>query len=159
MKRLFIFLVVLLCMEIAFAGETTRLDFINEPKIAVVMDKGDQVKFELLGGEHAVVVKDIGKDSVKFSVFPFSGNAVYAFVQKNYFSYVDLDRNGIDDIKISLYQMRSDGRATIFFERVNQENVVEDDSEQSHFDSRFIWLIWLLALGVISYLFLFKKKK
>lgn len=161
MKRLIVLLMVLLCIDGVIAGEITRLDFEKEPQVGVVMGEGDIVKFELLGGEQIIKVNDIGGNSVKFSVFPFSGKSVYAFVQEGYASYVDFDKDDVNDIKISLYQIRSDGRVTILFERVNQGIVdnSEEDVEQDYFDSRFIWLVWLLALGAVIYLFLFRKKK
>ena len=162
MKRLIILLMVLLCVDGVIAGEVTRLDFEKEQQAGVVMDVGDIVKFELLNGEHVIKVREIGGGSVKFSVFPFStGKSIYAFVNEGYSSYIDLDKNDVNDVKISLYQIRSDERVTILFERVNQGVVddSEEDAEQDYFDSRFIWLVWLLALGAVIYLFLFRKKK
>ena len=162
MKRLIILLMVLLCVDGVIAGEVTRLDFEKEQQAGVVMDVGDIVKFELLNVEHVIKVREIGGGSVKFSVFPFStGKSIYAFVNEGYSSYIDLDKNDVNDVKISLYQIRSDDRVTILFERVN-EGIVdnsEEDAEQDYFDSRFIWLVWLLALGAVIYLFLFRKKK
>ena len=131
------------------AGFSSDIDFSEEDTIAIVMDSGDEVRFELLEGEHSVYITDVSSSAIKFRVAPFLGGdsvTFPAYVSLDTISKIDLNKDGSDDLNIALYSVDEDERATVVFQLIEENEVTGNVGvveEVKNFKS-----IWLTIIGI-----------
>jgi len=173
------FLVFLLIAPIVLAGvgRTIDLDFSQEPRYVVIMLEGDRVKFNALNGEHTIIVHDIKDTSegqtVELEIYPYyknleEGNVNYVTLNSKANTVkIDLDKNGVHDLKISVAQV-GDKKALLVFEQINEKymnnvtgRVLNTQSKSFYQDKNFIiaGVVGLVLLIVILSLILRKKRK
>ncbi len=171
-----VFLVFLLIAPIvlAAAGRTIDLDFTKEPKYILIMLPSDRVRFSMAGGEHTIIVHDIkAKDkTVELEIYPYyknhETNVNYVTLNSKANAIkIDIDQNGVHDLKVSLAQI-SDQKAILVFELINEKyinnvtgNVLNTQSKPFYQNKNFIiaGVVGLVILIVILSLILRKKKK
>jgi len=172
-------LIILLIIPIVLAGSgrTIDLDFSKEPKYVVIMLDNDRVKFNALDGEHTVILHKI-KDTntgktAELEIYPYYQNLKEGGVEyvtldnKANTLKIDLDKNGVHDLKISLVQIK-DNKALLVFEQINEKyinkltgRVLNPQPKKFYENNNFIiaGIIGLIILIIIIILILKNRKK
>jgi len=160
MKRIVIIglLGLLLCLSIVSAGNSTEVSFDIYQTQGVYLYEHDEVRFNLLGDEHSIVIEDVGTNSIKVDIAMFlnDNNTVTTpgLVGMDYIDKIDLDKDGITDLNIALYSIDEDGRVMLVLQDVTfgdpsdaiTGNVgLVDSNPVDSFNKNYI----LIGLGVI----------
>ena len=126
-------MVLLLCLNMVMAGESFDLDFSGAKTVAVVMSQGDEVRFEMLGATHSIILDGVSESSVEFNIVPFVGESSSVktgFVTLDTIAKVDLDMDGIVEINVALYSVDEDGVTTMVFQSLADESTEDVDPEE-----------------------------
>jgi hypothetical protein len=169
MKKIVYLLVILLCLSLVSAGESYDLDFSGEKTKAMVMNEGDEVRFEMLGGLHSVILDRVSESSVEFDIVPFIGestNVGSGYVTLDTIAKFDLDKDGIIEMNVALYSVNSEGQATIVFQSLADESdddeVVDEgvvDQDMPEWKSTVLKVIAVcVVILVVFYIFRGKKE-
>lgn len=117
--------ILLLFASFASAAMYNLGDFSKKPQQGITISKGDSLQFELLNGTHYLRYKELSTDNktVKINLYPFKGAAQ----QIPYFTadrliYVDLDKDGIDDLLLDIYSIEDNGDITLILSKT----IIED---------------------------------
>lgn len=179
---------VLALMPFASAANAYVLEeFTKEnPMQAIILEPGDIVDFNLLGGTHRLRLKEISTSgtTIKLNVYPFSNEASMAqqvpFFGLDNVVKVDLDKDDNDDVLLDIHEIK-DGRVTLivvsaeFMAEAQEENVALEQEtpeitgtpqgqgvvkEQKDYSNTF-WAVGIaiVALGVILYVRAIDAKK
>ncbi len=112
MKRGLILLLAIALMSsfVSAANSYTLNDFSDEPTQGIVVGENDEVRFDLLGGTHTIIfdrVKDVG---FRFTGYAFLDDTkqMTGFATSKYSSYIDVDRDGVNDMTIAFYKSKFD---------------------------------------------------
>ena len=133
MKKVVYLMVLLLCLNMVMAGESFDLDFSGAKTVAVVMSQGDEVRFEMLGATHSIILDGVSESSVEFNIVPFVGESSSVktgFVTLDTIAKVDLDMDGIVEINVALYSVDEDGVTTMVFQSLADESTEDVDPEE-----------------------------
>src|SRR3989338_6672306 len=65
---LFLFL---FSFSFASASESYDVDFSEVSTQAIFVYDGDEIRFSLLGGDHVIIIEDVGSSSIKVDIWPF----------------------------------------------------------------------------------------
>lgn len=148
---------LLLCLAVVSAGNSTEVSFDTYKSQGVYLYEHDEVRFNLLGDEHVIIVEDVGKSSVKLDIGAFISNSTKMFpglVGMDYINKVDLDKDGITDLNIALYSIDEDGRIMLVLQDVTDESLdeitgdiglVDSNPDMDGFNKNYL----LIGLGVI----------
>jgi len=179
MKNIVYALIFLLMISIviAGAGRTIDLDFSKEPKYIYPFLESDRAKFNMLGDEHTIIIHKIKDDvkgqSVELEIYPYyqsikEGNVDYVTLNnKGNTVKIDLDKNGVRDLKVSLVQIK-DKKAWLIFEQINETYInqltgktLNSSPKKFYQDKNFIiaGVIGLIILIIILILILKNRKK
>lgn len=176
MKRITIFglLGLLLCLSIVSAGNSTEVSFDVYETQGVYLYEHDEVRFNLLGDEHSIIIEDVGTSSIKLDIAMFLNDddtaTTPALVGMDYISKLDLDRDGITDLNIALYSIDKDGRVMLILQDVTQSDpsdeitgnigLVDNGSTvDSSFNKNYILIgLGVIVLGLVIFL-IFKNSK
>ena len=142
-------MVILLCSFVS-AGISTDIELTSKGE-GLVMEQGDEVRFELLDAEHAIYITDVSSSAIKFRIAPFVDNSTEtspAYVSLDTVSKIDLDRDNVVDLILALYSVDEDeARATVIFQLVTENNqatgeigVVDEIEDKSNY---------LIVIGVV----------
>ncbi len=171
MKRLIIVALFLVILSMGvYAKGSYDVDFSELRTHPVFLYEGDEVRFELLGGEHTVIIEDVGSTSVKLDIVVFIGEDTEVWPGLLGFdtvNKVDLDKDGVADLNIALYGIEEDEQvhmvlqdATEGIEDVTGDAGVVDKVVEEGFDWRGTGLKIIGVLIVVVVLFMvFRKKK
>jgi len=169
-----VFLVFLLIASIVLAGsgKMTNLDFSKEPLYIYRMFENDGVKFNMLGGDHIIIVDNIKDKGVDLQIHPYyknyEANVNYVTLNDKAALKLDLDKNGVRDLKVSLAQIYPDKSVKLVFEQINETyinnltgRVLNPSPKKFYQDKNFIiaGVVGLVLLIVILSLILRKKRK
>jgi hypothetical protein len=162
-------LMILLLVVISpvLAGESYDVDFSEVNINAVLLFEGDEVRFDVLGATHSLIIEEvIGIDTVKFDIVPFigEGNVAPGIVGLDTVMKVDLNRDGINDISVALYSVSESGEVHIVIQdntksqSLGEDNAVSGDvvaepglvgaEEESKSYTLYYILAALVVLGV-----------
>lgn len=171
MKSNIIYILVFLLIVpiiLAGAGRTIDLDFSQEPKYVVIMLENDRVEFNMLDGEHTIIVDKIKNGNIDLDIFPYKQDVTYASLNsKANVLKVDLDKNGVHDLKISVAQI-GDKKALLVFEQINEQyinkltgRVVNPVTKKFYENKNFIiaGIAGLIVILIIIILILKNRKK
>lgn len=179
MKRLVfgLFVCILLSFAIVFAAESYDVDFTQGVTQPVYFYEGDEVRFQLLGGDHVLILNDVGSSSVKIGLVPFgnepNNTRIYETILGfDYILKLDLDKDGSPDVNVALYSISEDGEVHIVLQDAQAELVSEENSPtgdvglvdqvpDSGLSTKTISLIVIgvIIVGLGIYLFFRKGKK
>ncbi len=113
MRRIaLLFLSLVLVMSFVSAGESYDVDFTEVRSQAVYVYNDDEIRFQLLGGEHVIIIEDVGTSSIKVDIGPFINNQTVltpGLIGLDYIMKLDLDKDGITDLNVALYSVSADG--------------------------------------------------
>jgi hypothetical protein len=163
-------LVFLLIVPIALAGtgRTINLDFSKEKYYVYPFFENDRVKFNMLDGEHTIIIDAIKKDGIDLDIFPYKQDVNYiSLTNRADVIKVDLDKNGIHDLKIGLAKIENK-KVWLVFEEINEQylsnltgRVLNPTLKKFYEDKNFIiaGIIGLIILIIIIILILKNKKK
>lgn len=116
MQKLTIFAVIAVLLALtplASASNYALEEFSKEkPMQAIILEEGDILDFNLLGGTHRIRIKEIAQSqtSIKMNVYPFNNlgasqaQAVPFFGLDNIIK-VDLDKDNEDDVLLDIYKI------------------------------------------------------
>ena len=151
-----IFLIFLLLIPSALAGNSYDTDFSEIPTQAILLYEHDEVRFSILGGEHMIIIEDVGKASVKLDIGAFIGNNTELWpglVGFDTINKIDLDKDGTDDLGVALYGIAEDGQVHLVLQDLTQktdQEVTGDVPAAGKLDDTFSYRNVLLALiGVL----------
>lgn len=165
MKRLIPLLVLVLLVPFAYALQSYDVDF-GIPTQAVFLYEGDEARFSMLGGEHTIIIEDVGKSSVKLDIGPFINNQTEVWpglVGFDTVTKVDLDKDGEDDLAIALYSIAEDGKVHLVLQDLTQKrdavtgsaSDVPDAGKVNAVDTSqtvLLAVIGVLILGIVVFL-------
>jgi hypothetical protein len=172
MRIAILFMVLLLMSSFVVAGESIDLDFDDGRTQAVNLYEGDEVRFELVGGTHSVILNDIsrGKDIVKIRIVPFLNDEINeiwpALITLDMTGRVDINGDGTPDLNIALYSVEEDGRANFVFQKIVESDneitgesvgLVEPDTPENPNKNKILVVLGVLVLVLIG-LFVFRKQ-
>ena len=152
-------LMILLSFSFVLAGNSYDVSFEGQNSQAIYLYEDDEVRFELLDGEHSLIVEEVTTTGAKFDVVPFIHdeitNAWPGIVTLDTIMKVDLDKDGYNDLNVALYTVAADGEVHLVLQVADEVNVVDDnivtglvvdEDEESNVD----WKNYLLAfLGIL----------
>ncbi len=156
------------------AGESYDVDFTEIATQPVYLYQGDEVRFELLGGQHVLILNDVGEASVKLGLGPFidkpNNTEVFeTILGLDYILKLDLDKDGTGDLNVALYSIASDGQVHLVLQDIAGEQTVEDATgvdvglveQDSPFTTKTVSLIVIgvLILALVLFLVFRKGKK
>jgi len=117
---------VLLCSCLVVAGDSYDLFFNDGSTQAFYLQEGDEVRFELNGANHVIILNNVYESSVDFQVIPYVDNSTKVkggWVTLDTIANIDLEMDGYADLTLALYSISSEGIVTLVF----QEFGVLDD--------------------------------
>jgi Na+-transporting methylmalonyl-CoA/oxaloacetate decarboxylase gamma subunit len=108
-------MLVILMASVALAGNSYDLSFESGPTQAIYLIEGDEVRFELLGDEHSLIMEGIGSTSVKLDFAPFlndgDSSMFTGLLLLDTTMKLDLDKDGIADLNVALYSVSEEYEA------------------------------------------------
>lgn len=128
-----VILMTLLLVVAVSAGESRDLDFSEQASQAVFVFESDELRFELLGGTHSLIIEEVvSASSVKFDIVPFfnteNTRAWPGFVSLDTIMRVDLDNDGVDDVNVALYGVDEEtGEVHLVVQDATGREVIDDD--------------------------------
>ncbi|MFH1971898.1 MAG: hypothetical protein ABIJ18_00295 [archaeon] len=165
MKRVLLFgLFIILLASFVSAGYSTNIAFEGGNSQIVVMDVGDEVRFEMDGDWHSIYVTDISEStgSFKFKVAPFLSNGTNTFpgfCNMDITTRLDLQKDGIYDLYVGLYSFADDGRVMVLFRPIVDDNVITgdvpgvvDDSVEKSNKALYLTLIGVVVVVLVLFL-------
>ena len=122
MKQGIFLVAILLTLPLVLAQNVYELEeFSKTPVQAIVLEEGDALKFNLLNGEHALLLKQISRnnDAIKLNVYPFKKTVtqVPLFTLDNVVK-VDLNKDGINDLALDIFKIE-EKRVTLIIKLLN----------------------------------------
>lgn len=145
---------LLLCIPFTLAGESYDVDFSVEQTQVVFLYEDDEVRFSLLGGEHVVIIEDVGTSSVKLDIGPYIDTKTELYpglIGLDYILKLDLDKDGVTDMNLALYAITADQEVHLVLQDViSQGDVTGDvglvDQEKTSSVSSKMWV--LVGIGI-----------
>jgi len=118
------------------------------------VNKGDYIEFEFKGGIKKLKIEEVSEDKVHFVI-----DDKNYYVSENSIEEIDLDGDGIKDLKISVNDIVN-GIADIKIENVKAENSEDNENIFSEKKNLIYWIVGVLLFGIFGYLVLkfFKRK-
>lgn len=164
----FIGLFIVLSCVFTIAGESYDLYFSEGETQGFYLYEGDEIRFELNGDEHVIILDTVSEDSVSFWIIPYtSTNTVMGtgWVSLDTVANIDLEKDGPADIKLALYGVDENGIATIIIQQISGEVsdqgdvgvVGEEDGSIPGWKSTVLKVIAVVAIILIVF-FIFKGK-
>ena len=164
----FIGLFVVLSCAFAIAGESYDLYFSEGSTQGFYLYEGDEVRFELNGDEHVIILDTVQEASVSFWIIPYTSNNSKmgtGWVSLDTVANIDLEKDGPADIRVALYGVDGDGMATIIVQQISGEVsdqgdvgvVGEEDESIPGWKSTVLKVIAVVAIILIVF-FIFKGK-
>ncbi len=168
-KRIVLFLIFLLLINIAGAGETYTLDFKENPAYLVGLKDGDRVQFNLKDSLHTILIKKIKLDSVDIAVFTSIEDKnisqkvpVYTNLNSKKFLKLDVEKDGNPDLNV-IYKNSNSSAVSVLFQLPigPDKNLVVFPKSQFEKDNFLKNLMYLFIAFVVVFalLFLLLRKK
>jgi hypothetical protein len=158
-------IVMLFTLALVSAGETHIIDFSELRTQPVYLYEHDQIRFSLLGGEHVIIIEDVGTSSVKLDYGFYideNTNLNPGLVGLDYLMRADINKDGIVDLNVALYSIAEDGLVQLVLQDLtgtdNSEIIGDvgkvDEVVIGGFDYKTIVLavIGVLILGLVGFL-------
>ncbi|MDP3918502.1 MAG: hypothetical protein Q8Q35_01175 [Nanoarchaeota archaeon] len=158
---------MLIFSSIVIAGESQDIDLFQARTQAVYLYEGDEVRFDLLGDTHSLIVEEISSTGtmVKFNIVPFmhddNTRAWPGIVGLDTIMKVDLDKDGNTDINVALYTIKEDGLIHLIIQRVTDEDItgdvglIVDSEDKSNLGSYFLTGLGVFLILLVAF-FVFK---
>ena len=163
----FIGLFVVLCCAFAIAGESYDLFFSEGDTQGFYLYEGDEVRFELNGAEHVLILDTVQEASVSFWIIPYASNNTEmgsGWVSLDTVANIDLEKDGPADIRVALYGVDETEMATIIIQQISGEvsdqgevGVVGGDDSMPGWKSTALKVIAVVAIILIVF-FIFRGK-
>ncbi len=155
------FVFVLFSFSLVSAGERYTVDFTEVRSQAVYLYEDDEVRFQLLGDEHVIIIEEVGTSSIKVDIGPFlSTNKELSpgLIGLDYIMKLDLDRDGSTDLNVALYSVSAEGQvhlvlqdATQIDEEITGDVGVVDSAEGLSSKTLALIVIGVLLLGLVIF--------
>jgi hypothetical protein len=172
MKKLAIlFLIFMALPTLVLAGESVDVDIQDVLTQAVYLYEGDEVRFDVLGGTHSLIIEEVSVQSaaVTLDVVPFlnegSPDVGYGFVTLDTVNRLDLDRDGYTDVNVALYGVSEDGEVHLVIQNVgdvdrapNQEPGLVVNGEDTKDNKNTLLVIIAVLIGIVVFFYFFKGK-
>jgi len=153
---------LLFSFTFVLAGNSYDVSFEDQNSQAIYLYENDEVRFELLDGEHSIIVEEVSEIGAKFDIVPFIHdgvtNAWPGMATLDTIMKVDLDKDGYYDMNVAVYSVASDGQVHLVLQVADNSDddddgssivtglVVDDEEEESDID----WKNYILAvLGIL----------
>ncbi len=164
-KFMAIMALILLAVPLVSATEMYYFeDFDLSPNQGIILEEGDLVQFEMFGGEHRLRIKEVANslDKIKLRIFPFipsKAQAVPLFTIDRVV-YVDLNKDGIDDLALDIEKITKDKRVTLIAVALEQPPteapetqgmVVKDTGSNYKRTFFFVGMIVIGLIGILAY--------
>lgn len=152
-----------------YGAESRDIDFSSNPVQIVTLNTGDEVRFNLLNGEHNVMLKEISRSltTVKVGVTPYIPNQVQVgIIGLEYVMNVDLNEDGYEDLRIDIYNIADNNTATLILLDTSQKSAqlisaaaVADTGEGRATDKEYKSYLGYISivLGVLILILLIRK--
>ena len=125
-------LMILLSFSFVLAGNSYDVSFEGQNSQAIYLYEDDEVRFELLDGEHSLIVEEVTTTGAKFDVVPFIHdeitNAWPGIVTLDTIMKVDLDKDGYNDLNVALHTVAADGEVHLVLQVADEVNVKPESS-------------------------------
>lgn len=172
-KILILGLLLILCLNLVAAGNSIDLDFVNNVE-PVYMYEGDEVRFDMVGGTHSIIVETVTMTAAKFDIVPFIGTNITVVragqASLDTIMKIDLDKDGSADINVGINSIDNDGRVLVLFQKTKVEQdapitagvVIEEEEEDEKLWDKFdkkdygLAVLALIAVVVVGF-FLFRE--
>ncbi len=140
MKRVALLTILILCSSaLVLAGDSQDVDFSSLQTHPVFLYEGDEVRFELLDGQHTIIIEEVGSTSVKLDIGVFldRDNTVLApgLLGFDTINKIDLDKDGVTDLNVALYGIADDGQVHIVLQVADDEGDEEISGDVGVVDS------------------------
>ncbi|HIH59136.1 MAG: hypothetical protein QT08_C0009G0117 [archaeon GW2011_AR17] len=115
---LFLFL---FSFSFASASESYDVDFSEVSTQAIFVYDGDEIRFSLLGGDHVIIIEDVGSSSIKVDIGPFVDRQnilTPGLIGLDYIMKLDLDKDGVTDLNVALYAVSAEGEVHLVLQDV-----------------------------------------
>ena len=165
MKKGILFgIAVLFFMSFVAAGETHNVEFSELRTQPVYLYDGDQIIFNMLGGNHVIIIEDVGTSSVKldYGFYVDENSELYpGLVGLDYLMRADVDKDGDVDLNVALYSISEDGQVNLVLQDVSgtdssevtgQVGVVDDIVSNFNYKTLILAVIGILVLGLVGFL-------
>ncbi|MDP3728643.1 MAG: hypothetical protein Q8R18_04280 [bacterium] len=159
---LFLFL---LSISFASANESYDVDFSEVSTQAVFLRNDDEIRFSLLGGEHVIIIEDVGTSSIKVDIGPFIDQQSIltpGLIGLDYIMKLDLNKDGIVDLNVALYSVSADGQVHLVLQDVtNVDQEAQGDlglvgEEKSGLNKTWILIIFGAFILVLVLFLIFR---
>jgi len=160
MKKVLILLFLLVCLNVAMAGEIHRINLEGEIVHIIQVPEKDVIRFEWEGMEHKIMVRDINQEGVSVTVF-IEGSDVPYYASINYASSLnlDFDRNGLHDLSVRVNEINGN-TVNLALEKLNVEgNLITGNVVGSSGSSNFSVIATTLVLVAIVIFGVILKRK
>ena len=157
MRRLLLFMVCLLLINIVSAGQTYYLDFSKQPSYKIGLQEGDRVEFEAEGGKHTILVKDINSNKVGLATFinlnKQNSSTVPLYTSISNQKYMKLDVNNDNKFEIYvIYSAANKTAASLVFQLPFIPNKDLEIFSESQFGKNNYWTYVYVFLAILVFL-------
>ena len=165
MKKGILFgIAVLFLVSFVAAGETHYVDFSELRTQPVFLYDGDEVRFSMLGGNHVIIIQDVGSSSIKlnYGFYMDDNTELYpGLVGLDYLMRADVDKDGDVDLNVALYSISEDGQVHLVLQDVSgvdssevtgQVGVVDDLVSSISYKTIILVVIGIFVLGLVGFL-------
>lgn len=161
-------LLVVLMSSMVCAGNSYDLSFGSGSTQAIYLQEGDEVRFELLNGEHSLIMEQVGSTSVKVDIAPFFNTGEYSMsgglILLDTIMKIDLDQDGVADVNVALYSVSEEGIVHLVLQDASAESsdlvtgLVTEDEENS-LGNYVLGIVGVVIVLLLAFLFFRDRKE
>ena len=151
-------------MSFVAAGETHNIEFSELRTQPVYLYDGDQIIFNMFGGNHVIIIEDVGTSSVKldYGFYTDENSELYpGLVGLDYLMRADVDKDGDVDLNVALYSISETGEVHIVLQDVSgvdgsevtgNVGVVDEVVSNFNYKTLILVVVGILVLGLVGFL-------
>lgn len=160
MKKVLMILFLLICLNVAMAGEVHRVNLEGELVHILQVPEGDVVRFNWEGKDHKIMVKKVMNDGASVTTF-IEGSEVPYYAKINFANSMnlDFDKDGLHDLSVRVNEINGKS-VSLALERLNVEgNLITGNVVGASGTSSFGVFVTVLVLVAIVVLGIVWKRK
>jgi len=136
MKKLLLMLLFIIPVALA-AGQTINLDDFSKSQLQIVtLGERDRMAFNMLEGEHTIIIDKILNSSADLSIFPYLKDNMFLTITSKKYIKLDLNRDHIIDLIIRLENINGKN-VTLSIEKVSidERTIMEKKYNISYYNT------------------------
>ncbi len=164
MKKILLFIVFLILIQIVIAGDMYKIDIEKNDQTFFTLKERDLMRFDWKDKEHKIMVRQINEDKKSVDLTIYVDGAPtpqYVSVSPTRFVKVDFDLDRIDDLQVRLDSIEG-SNVTLGLTKIKEEkinSITGNAVKDLKIDTKIGWsiVVGIIVLGLVVYSFVLRK--